>query len=446
MKRALVLGGGGARGAFEIGVWKALHELNYHPDIVAGTSVGALNGALLLQGKVEQAEKMWKEIETANILEYEFPLSIDSFQEYQRTLSGFFIRAVRQRGFSSRPLKKMIDNYLENEEAIRDQEIIFGLSVTNYNTRESEYFFLKDIPEGELNDYLLASSSLYPAMKKTYINGTPYIDGGYWNNMPIKMVLDKNPDEVIVVDVQGAGLTKKVHYLNHNKVLWIGTKWSLGDLLLFHQARTELNIQLGYCETMKLAERYKGFWYTFEKEELTAEHQSFYLALNELLKGEREQQLYNYVTKEHNQRDFLKECIDKWEKEIDEKNLSLALMELAGKSFRILPRKIYQVKEFHEEILYRVEKFQSQDSYGAPQELLPNFPLSGMEWTERVKEQIPIISNRRMILYILDLIEDPRVDLSNKLYHLLFQMRSFPFVMALYINYLKEKYKKIPKC
>lgn len=446
MKRALVLGGGGARGAFEIGVWKALHELNYHPDIVAGTSVGALNGALLLQGKVEQAEKMWKEIETANILEYEFPLSIDSFQEYQRTLSGFFIRAVRQRGFSSRPLKKLIDNYLENEEAIRDQEIIFGLSVTNYNTREIEYFFLKDIPEGELNDYLLASSSLYPAMEKTYINGTPYIDGGYWNNMPIKMVLDKNPDEVIVVDVQGAGLTKKVHYLNHNKVLWIGTKWSLGDLLLFHQARTELNIQLGYCETMKLAEKYKGVWYTFEKEELTTEHQSFYLALNEVLKGEREQQLYNFVTKEHNQRDFLKECIDKWEKEIDEKNLSLALMELAGKSFRILPRKIYQVKEFHEEILYRVEKFQSQDSYGAPQELLPNFPLSGMEWTERVKEQIPIISNRRMILYILDLLEDPRVDLSNKLYHLLFQMRSFPFVMALYINYLKEKYKKIPKC
>lgn len=141
MKRVLVLGGGGARGAFEIGVWKALHELNYHPDIVAGTSVGALNGALLLQGKVEQAEKMWKEIETANILEYEFPLSIDSFQEYQRTLSGFFIRAVRQRGFSSRPLKKLIDNYLENEEAIRDQEIIFGLSVTNYNTREIEYFF-----------------------------------------------------------------------------------------------------------------------------------------------------------------------------------------------------------------------------------------------------------------------------------------------------------------
>ena len=44
MKTALVLGGGGSRGAYEIGVWKALNELNIHADIVTGTSIGALNG------------------------------------------------------------------------------------------------------------------------------------------------------------------------------------------------------------------------------------------------------------------------------------------------------------------------------------------------------------------------------------------------------------------
>lgn len=56
-KTALVLGGGGARGAFEVGVWKALDELDYKPDIITGTSVGALNGALMLQGNVLDAEK-----------------------------------------------------------------------------------------------------------------------------------------------------------------------------------------------------------------------------------------------------------------------------------------------------------------------------------------------------------------------------------------------------
>lgn len=445
VKRALVLGGGGARGAFEIGVWKALNELNYQPDIVTGTSVGALNGALFLQDTLDDAEKMWKQIETSNILEYTFPLSMDSFHDYQRSLGGFFIKAIRQNGFSSRPLKKLIDQYLNNEKIIRDQKIVFGLSLTNYRTREIEYIFLKDIPHGKLKEYLLASSSLYPAMEKTYINGTPYIDGGYRNNMPIRMALDQNPDEVIVVDVQGSGLIKKTHRLDHKKVLWIGTKWPLGDLLLFHHARTELNIQIGYWETMKLAERYTGFWYCFEEEDLQKEHQSFYLALNELLKGERQQQLYDFIKKDTNQSDFLKDCTNKWEREIDEKNLPLAIMELTGKIFRVLPEKMYQVTEFQHEILYRVEQFQRKDSYGAPEELLPNFPLSGMEWTERVKEQLPIISNRRMILYILDLMEDPETDLSNKMYHLLFQMRSYPFVIALYINYLKGKQKNSPK-
>lgn len=49
MKRAIVLSGGGARGAYQIGVWKALRELNIKYDIITGTSVGALNGALMIQ-------------------------------------------------------------------------------------------------------------------------------------------------------------------------------------------------------------------------------------------------------------------------------------------------------------------------------------------------------------------------------------------------------------
>lgn len=439
VKRALVLGGGGARGAFEIGVWKALNELGYKPDLIVGTSVGALNGALFLQGDVDEAEKMWKKIESGSVLDYEFPLSIESFKDYQRTLGGFLIDAVRQKGISAEPLKKLLEEFLPDESVIRQSPIEFGLSTTNYHTREIEYYYMEDIPKGKLTQYLLASSSLYPAMEKTYIDGTPYVDGGYLNNMPINMALDKNADEIIIVDINGPGLMMKDNRLNDKHALWIGTKWHLGDLLLFHKARTEMNIKLGYQETMKLAEKYTGYWYTFETETVEKERTYFYLALGELLKGERQEKLYEFIAKEENQIDFLEECSEKWEKEITKENLPLAIMELAGKSFRILPEKIYSVEEFQKEIVYRVEQFQKQDSYMAPEELRPDFPLSGMEWTERLKEQIPIISNRRMILYILDLIEDSKTDLSNKMYHLLFQTRPYPFIIALYICYLKEK-------
>ena len=56
----LVLEGGGAKGAYQIGAWKALKEAGVKIKGVAGTSVGALNGALICMGDLEQAEKLWK--------------------------------------------------------------------------------------------------------------------------------------------------------------------------------------------------------------------------------------------------------------------------------------------------------------------------------------------------------------------------------------------------
>jgi NTE family protein len=68
----LVLGGGGARGAYQIGVWKALLEKNIQFEVITGTSVGGLNGALIAQGDYDQAFSLWKEIETDKVLDITF--------------------------------------------------------------------------------------------------------------------------------------------------------------------------------------------------------------------------------------------------------------------------------------------------------------------------------------------------------------------------------------
>lgn len=65
---ALVLGGGGAHGAYQIGVWQALKEHNIQFEIITGTSVGALNGALILQGDMEKAVGLWKKLSTRQVL------------------------------------------------------------------------------------------------------------------------------------------------------------------------------------------------------------------------------------------------------------------------------------------------------------------------------------------------------------------------------------------
>ena len=65
----LVLEGGGAKGAYQIGAWKALKEAGVKIRGVAGTSVGALNGALVCMGDVERAENLWKDISNSMVMD-----------------------------------------------------------------------------------------------------------------------------------------------------------------------------------------------------------------------------------------------------------------------------------------------------------------------------------------------------------------------------------------
>ncbi|MEG0692572.1 MAG: patatin-like phospholipase family protein, partial [Oscillospiraceae bacterium] len=68
-KNALVLAGGGARGSYQIGVWQALRDLSINIDIVTGTSVGALNAALVTMDDFDNAVEVWKNMKTTMIFD-----------------------------------------------------------------------------------------------------------------------------------------------------------------------------------------------------------------------------------------------------------------------------------------------------------------------------------------------------------------------------------------
>ena len=68
-QKALVLAGGGARGSYQVGVWRALMELDWHPQIITGTSVGGLNGAMFVLDLYETARDMWLTIRSRDVME-----------------------------------------------------------------------------------------------------------------------------------------------------------------------------------------------------------------------------------------------------------------------------------------------------------------------------------------------------------------------------------------
>ena len=153
-KTALVLGGGGARGAYEAGVWQALTELGIDIDMVTGTSVGSINGAMVCQGDLDLTIEMWKEIETHKVFDMpEGSQTIDYAKEI-----------VLNKGAGASGLKELLTQYVD-EDRIRRSPIDYGLVVVELSTLKPHFLFKDQIKEGQIIDHIMASSTVFPAKR-----------------------------------------------------------------------------------------------------------------------------------------------------------------------------------------------------------------------------------------------------------------------------------------
>ena len=205
-QRALVLAGGGAKGSYQVGVWQALQELGWTPDIITGASVGALNGCLFTMGKSKEAEDLWRGLEIHDVLEVP-----DSLKPEE--LNNFFLDVVRSGGLNVEPLAETIDRLID-EDAVRRSPIRFGLVMTELGTMRRVQCPVEKIPEGQMKDYLLGSSACFPALRPREIDGVKYIDGGWRDNMPLDLAAAMGADLPVteptgsmVVDI-GGGTTE----------------------------------------------------------------------------------------------------------------------------------------------------------------------------------------------------------------------------------------------
>ena len=128
-KLALVLAGGGSRGAYQIGVWQALREMGIEYQIVTGASVGALNGAMLVQGDYEKAREMWETIHTDDIVNFTIPPEVADYQKpgWERNVWMAFVKkAAATGGADFSPLEKTIAKVVF-EDQVRASDVDFGL-------------------------------------------------------------------------------------------------------------------------------------------------------------------------------------------------------------------------------------------------------------------------------------------------------------------------------
>ncbi|HQN62234.1 MAG TPA: patatin-like phospholipase family protein [Flexilinea sp.] len=260
----LVFSGGGTRGAYEIGAWKALNELGIKIQGVVGASIGAINGALFLQGDIDKAEKIYRGIRVEDILEIEQPIDTNHDLLSPSNLTGLIKELIQQKGLSNSGLKNMILQEIDLDK-IYNSDLDYGLVTFSIDSLSPIEKFKEDIPKEELVDYIVASAN-FPIFKPHVAGGSRYIDGGIYDNMPINMLIKKGYRKIIVIDLSGEGFTRKMERKDGVYLKIIRASENLGGTFEFDQEKITRNIQLGYLDTLKAFQKLQGHSYYFTPE------------------------------------------------------------------------------------------------------------------------------------------------------------------------------------
>ncbi|MCI8623276.1 MAG: patatin-like phospholipase family protein [Provencibacterium sp.] len=260
-KRALALAGGGSRGAYQIGVWQALREYGVDYQIVTGTSVGALNGAMFVQGDYDEARQLWLRLTSQDVANVDLSQAAEAPDPARAVYAEFLRQAVAGGGVDIGGLETIMRAVVD-EKRFRASPVDFGLVTVEYPSLRPVTMCKADIPPGKLCDYLIASASCFPAFPTKLIDDVQFIDGGYHDNLPINLAVELGAEEVIAVDLESVGIRQRPKNVSV-PITWIRPQHSLGPFLLFEPDSAGRNMTLGYLDALRALGRAEGAYLTF---------------------------------------------------------------------------------------------------------------------------------------------------------------------------------------
>lgn len=248
---AVVLEGGGARGAYQVGVWRALEEAGVRWNAVAGSSVGALNGAMMAMRRLEQAEELWKNIRFSQVMNvdddmmkklFELKLGEINFRELARGA----LNILKGGGFDIAPLRELLGEVVD-EDAIRNSDVEFFIATFSITDRRELYLRAKDIEPGAIQDMLLASA-YYPAFRNEPLGGKRYIDGGVQDVLPLTPLIEHGCKDILAIRVFGFGVERRVEIPEDVNIVTIAPNQKLGPVMNFDTELSREQYRLGYFD------------------------------------------------------------------------------------------------------------------------------------------------------------------------------------------------------
>ncbi len=358
----IVLEGGGARGAYQIGAWRALKEAGVRYHAVAGTSVGALNGALLCMGDLERAEEIWENMTYSRVISVKDDLMKGLFEGGAKPVEVLkeFFHMVSEGGADVTPLKQLIEDELD-EEQIRKSGIDFYLLTFSISRMKELDLHIDDIEEGLLHDYLLASAYMF-IFKHEPLHGKKYTDGAFINNYPLGSLTERGYKDIIAIRIFGPGREKKVKLTEDTTVHMIEPRVQLGNVVDFSTKKSRRNMKIGYYDAMRMIYGLKGFIYYIDH---SAEECYYLKKLTELETDVRKYvcEIYGHGGAERLLTRTLLESVYpaiaqelKLAKNWSYEDLYIAILEAAAKLLRVPKYHIYCLEELEQKVIRRGRK------------------------------------------------------------------------------------------
>ncbi|HZK21491.1 MAG TPA: patatin-like phospholipase family protein [Oscillospiraceae bacterium] len=266
MKKAIAFSGGGSKGSYQVGVWQALEEFGHKFDIAVGTSIGAVNAAFYVQKDFELCRNFWKDLSTSGIMGNgnKIDNKLLSLAEDMESIRPFLKSYRMYKEVDVEPFRNILMKFI-NDEKFLLSDIEYALITVKFPSLMSVEITKKEIMPGMLYDWTSASCACFPVFPMSVIDNQSYLDGGYYDKLPIASAFKLGAGEVFAVDI-GTEISHK-EYLKHPLVKYLYPSVNLGPFMSFEHDVVMKNMRIGYLDTCKFFRKLYGKRYSFNIKE-----------------------------------------------------------------------------------------------------------------------------------------------------------------------------------
>lgn len=265
---ALAFAGGGARGAYEVGVWNALSQAGLHFEAVSGTSIGSMNAAFVATDELERAKRIWVNLTYSHVMEGD-PALYDklSKKDYSnldlKKTADFIIRTIKGKGIDISPMRETLRKVID-EKAVRESAIDYYIVTCSLDDFKELEIRAKDLEDGELYDMLLASAYL-PVFRNEPLRGKRYLDGGLMDVLPVHVLVENGYKNIIGVSCNAVGYKRPVEIPEDVTIWEVKPRVSIGNVLEFDPRQSAENLKIGYFDGLRLLYGLQGNKYYIDR-------------------------------------------------------------------------------------------------------------------------------------------------------------------------------------